>query len=203
MMLSATQAIISEITQNRREKMNKIELGWIDLSDKVVVSDPCYNRDTWCMRQDIPVLPGRYQVHIIMADEGEFGHRVASLVAVHEKYPITHQKQWRVVDEEIGVDSGQCGIFDDSAYPDLTDAAGREAFYDECCNITLSKKQAGILHNGKGALSSSGYGDGSYRLSGVSHRSEYVALMLDYSLASKRAIMELLVAEQGPAAVDK
>jgi len=174
----------------------KKELGNIELSNKVVVSDSGYNRETWCMAADLAVRPGRYSASVIQSDEGEWGWRVANLLLVHEDFADVKLFDWESVSKEIGVDSGQCGIFDDSVYPQLNDETGVEAFYDECCAITLDDLPAGVLENGNGVVTSSGYGDGCYELFAMSIEGERVALLLDFKLLRMRDLMETICGRQ-------
>ena len=44
------------------------------------------------------------------------------------------------------------------------DGYGGGGFNDECCDITLSDRQHGIVDSERGFVSSSGFGDGSYPL---------------------------------------
>ena len=172
------------------------ELGTIELFGKVVVSDPCYDRDVWCMVDDLAVKPGRYKTWSVLSDESSWGMRVAALVLIHEDFTEDDLKNWKSIECSIGVDSGQCGIFDDSIYPQKKEPQKFESFYKECCDITLSDKSAGIMKNGKGVVSSSGYGDGTYELFAVIRKGEYVALTLNYNLTKMRNIMRLLVERQ-------
>jgi hypothetical protein len=173
------------------------ELGRVTLSDKVVVSDPCYDRDVWCMQTDIPVKPGRYNVMILLSDEKKWGTRVANLILIHEDHQGSPQKDWKYVCSSIGVDSGQCGIFDDTIYPQSKDHPDLEPFYTECCALTLSDELAGILESGKGVVTSSGFGDGGYELLAKKDGDRYVALMLDYNLAEMQTIMRALERREG------
>lgn len=172
------------------------KLGMVELSGKVVVSDPCYDRDVWCMITNLSVKPGRYKVSVIRSDEKEWGVRIASIVMFHEDYVDAKLGKWKSIEGTVGVDSGQCGIYDDAVYPQAKDHSDNEPFYDECCNITLGKKSAGILKSGKGVVSSSGYGDGSYELFAISKGGERVALMLDYDLVKMRDTMRMLMERQ-------
>ena len=170
-------------------------LGVVEFSGKVIISDPCYDRGTWCMQMDFPVKPGRYHVYAVFSDEEVWGIRVASLLFRHESIKKNlPSRSWREVASSIGVDSGQCGIFDDTIYPQTKDHPDNHPFYEECCGITLAEEQAGILQSGKGVVSSSGYGDGCYGLSVIEQNGENVALLLDYDLVKMRQIMRSLVA---------
>ena len=74
---------------------------------------------------------------------------------------------------KFGVDSGQVLIID----PCYVDSEWKQnskkgtglddGTYGDCCRLTLSKKQGGVLkykmgHKGLGVVSSTGYGDGEY-----------------------------------------
>ena len=158
------------------------ELGTVEFSGKVVVSDPCYDRDVWCMKPDFPVLPGSYHVYAVYNDEKDWGVRVAALLFRHEDCDRIPFRGWKDIDADIGVDGGVCGIFDDSIYPREKQHSIHEPFHWECCKITHNDDQAGILRSGKGAVSCSGCGDGSYNLSVIEHNGANVALLLDYGL---------------------
>jgi len=171
------------------------EFGYVELSGKVVISDPCYDRDVWCMKTDFPVKPGRYKVQIIYSDEGDFGVRVSNIILVHEDHEQMRLTGWKEVEADIGVDSGQCGIFDDEIYPQAKGHPDKEMFYDECCKLTLGQKSAGTLASRRGIVSSSGYGDGSYILRTISQNGEHVALLLDYDLINMNKVMNMLVSQ--------
>jgi|GEM_PF-543514 len=164
-------------------------LGAVEFSGKVVVSDPCYDRDCWCMKPDFPVLPGKYHVYAFYNDEKDWGVRVAALLFRHESFDQIPFHGWKDIDADIGVDSGQCGIFDDSIYPQEKDHPDHKPFYEECCDITLADSQAGILQSGKGVVSSSGCGDGSYNLSVIEHNGANIALLLDYGLVETERVV--------------
>jgi len=107
-------------------------LGAVEFSGKVVVSDPCYDRGTWCAQTDFPVKPGRYQVHATFSDEGGFGLRVAALAFYHEDFmQQALWMEWQEACTNIGVDSGQCGVFDDTIYPQSKDHPDNQPFYED------------------------------------------------------------------------
>ena len=173
------------------------ELGTVEFSGKVVISDPCYDRDVWCMKPDFPVLPGRYHVYAVYSDEAELGTRVAALLFRHENCGQIPFNGWQDVDIEIGVDGGNCGVFDDSVYPQTKEHSCYEPFYDGCCKTTRNTDQAGILQSGKGAVSYSGLGDGSYNLSVVKHNGVNIALLLDYGLVETGRVVRAVRATMG------
>jgi len=171
-------------------------LGTVEFSGKVVISDPCYNRDVCCMKTDLPVLPGKYQVYAVYNDEKDWGVRVAALLFRHVNYNQLPFCGWNDVDADIGVDSGLCGVFDDSIYPQTIDDSDHP-FYAECCGISRKKEQAGILQLENGAVSSSGCGDGSYNLSVLEHNGANVALLLDYNLVETERTIRAVRADMG------
>lgn len=147
--------------------MNNINVenkGTIKLNSKVMVSDPCYGLNTWCQGIVNNVLPGEYKCYVEYSDEGMFGVRVSAIEVVHQDYE--RPMEFVPEDFEVGVDSGQAGIFDYDYYITYhSDYQQRphvnDAWYDMVCDITLNKEQAGVTED-FGLVSSSGYGDGGY-----------------------------------------
>ena len=89
--------------------------GFIKLGDKVMVSDPCYGLNTWCQGVLENVLPGEYECKVGFADEGKWGIRVADIEVTHKDY-VDKFLEMRPEAFEVGVDSGQAGIFDYEYY---------------------------------------------------------------------------------------
>lgn len=147
-------------------------------SGKICVTDPCYKRGTWCAAWEVPAAKGKWNAVAQIFDDGEtggFGERVSKLVcyldsefmSVHDVMADTELEPFQA---EIGVDSGQCGVFDFEQFPtdeqieavkdkDWNDPSH---FYGKCCSVTLERPRFGSV--GFGAVSSTGYGDGSYDL---------------------------------------
>ena len=152
----------------------------ITLGSKVVVSDPCYSIPTWCQEIVEGVKPGKYNVFIHKLDIDGWGERVCALVAIHEDHEFNNIYLDHYSDN-IGVDSGQAGIFDYSSYrndsivdsipkmklkEEFTLYGGRmesgDEWYERICTHTLSEESWGTYDTG--VVSSSGIGDGSYQL---------------------------------------
>jgi hypothetical protein len=95
------------------KKIGKFKLD----SDVVRLSDPCYDKDTWCAGTVEDVIPGEWTSKIIKYthEETDWGERVGELIAQHNDYDI-RGCEWEKVDIHVGVDSGQAGIFDDSQF---------------------------------------------------------------------------------------
>ena len=131
----------------------------IQLGKKVRVSDPCYGTDVWCAGTIDNVKEGIYNVEVEYSDEGMWGRRVKSLSVYHseeDRFCFTD-----CADFEVGVDSGQAGIYDEDYYNEYhTSKDVNDDWYDDVCSLTLTKEQFGTLS--KCAVSSSGFGDGGY-----------------------------------------
>lgn len=173
-------------------------LGDITLGKHVHISDPCYDRDVWCRAELRQVKPGTYRVYTVHNDgEG----RVQQLMLLQaEKY--AHWQffvRWSM-GESVGVDSGQLGVFDDSIYPKEkekgTSYDDPNTFYGKCCLATLSEDREGLI-DGAGAVTRSGYGDGSYRFltnDGVSIN----AFMIDFLSESVSDSLLLVLSMSDP-----
>lgn len=130
----------------------------IRLGKKVRVSDPCYGTEVWCAGTIDNVKEGLYNVEVELSDEGAWGSRVKSLTVVHNDYKglLVFNESTRF---EVGVDSGQAGIYDEDYYNKYhTVDDCDDDWYDDICNLT---NPAGTK-DGKCAVSSSGFGDGCY-----------------------------------------
>lgn len=130
----------------------------IRLGRKVRVSDPCYGTGVWCAGTIDNVKEGLYNVEVEISDEGMWGKRVKSLTVVHAEYKgfLFFNESARF---EVGVDSGQAGIYDEDYYNKYHTADDcDDDWYDDICNLT---NPAGTK-DGKCAVSSSGFGDGDY-----------------------------------------
>jgi len=159
-------------------------------SGAVVLSDPCYERGTWCQGVVENVKNGEWRGEANHIDTGGWGGRVASLVSYHKDYPTTAddiRADGELLKFRGGVDSGQFGHFDRDGYRNDESVAGverlykdgehiireDEPFYSICCDRTLSDDSWGTIP--LGVVSSSGYGDGSYDTYGIKNsQGEYV-----------------------------
>lgn len=156
----------------------------INLGKSVIVTDPSYNTETWCQAKLDNVKEGEYITHCEIVDTDGWGKRCSLLIASHSNYNVNNLN-WEVYPEEIGVDSGQAGIFDMASYRkdgldievpkvgfdgqpfDRLDEIMKsenegDDFYLKMCKFTLSEKKWGGFENG--VVCQSGYGDGGYIL---------------------------------------
>jgi hypothetical protein len=156
-------------------------MAQIKLGTSVRVSDPCYTDDVWCKTKLTNVKAGDYQVKVERADLSGWGNRISKLQVVHIDHTgISHDDFNWEEHSEIGVDSGQAGIFCESSYrndeiakdivtPESNFTLGDfrkesedgEVFYEKMCKFTLTE-QWGVYETG--VVTSSGIGDGGYPL---------------------------------------
>jgi len=169
-------------------------MNQITLSENVMVSDPCYTPDTWCQTKLDNVLPGLYNVDVDRHDEGTgWGTRVSSITVIHKDYEDTDDWEQH---SEVGVDSGQCGVFCMTSYrndeiaegittPTLDNPfvlpyndKGGDKWYEKICHFTLCEPQWGLYDTG--VVSSSGIGDGQYPLDVMMDGDKIVGMRLEY-----------------------
>lgn len=150
--------------------------------DEVFLTDPCYSLDTWCTAK--AVLPkGTYNCY-----SRTYEGRISSIFLLEENFDSKKELYLVDIDNPIGnlgVDSGQLGIFNLDKYRKAVskevfekslegdfpyegwknkwdeNKSDKDKFYDCCCNYTLQKGRCGIIED-VGFVSSSGWGDGSY-----------------------------------------
>lgn len=107
----------------------------IILGNKVRVSDPCYDIDTWCAGTLDNVLPGEYTCFKQRVDQGKWGVRIANIEVRHKDYLHVDPTELQTID--VGVDSGQCGIYDlDYFIEARKDKNGEDEWYWRVCDIT-------------------------------------------------------------------
>jgi len=137
------------------------------VSGKIMVSDPCYEKDTWCNGVLNNVKNGNWIAEIELNEE----KRVSRLIAICGNGKNI-RGGGRKENFTVGVDSGQAGIYDlkffkddnvvknvERLNPDNT-ICKDEPWYSINCDRTIGKEKAGVIPYG--CVSSSGYGDGSY-----------------------------------------
>uniref|UniRef100_A0AAU6W1I6 Uncharacterized protein n=1 Tax=Pseudomonas phage Nican01 TaxID=3138540 RepID=A0AAU6W1I6_9CAUD len=169
---------IAELEQpQERERIGQLEKIMADLPEDQKAEH----------QEKLDALLGFYRSHGLREFGRMWGNpddwtgRVAFLHIRHESVlndPIDPFSFVANDDFQVGVDSGQAGFFDldkyEAALKDKKDNTRDdntrfEQFYDHCGENTLGNDRWGIVE-GFGAVSSSGYGDGGYKL--VERRNE-------------------------------
>lgn len=132
-----------------------IDLGSITVGEgqSLMVTDPCYERGTWCQGVVENVAPGEWRGKAFVDD---CVHTLSACL-----FPTPAGKYRRTKAKfRVGVDSGQAGIFLEHMYPhgkpgeygDMT------TFYGRACDAA----ESGAARIDEGFVSRSGYGDGDY-----------------------------------------
>lgn len=137
-------------------------IGTFDVScDQLRVSDPCYESDSEGGFSIQNVLPGQWKAYI----DWYSNDTISALCVVSQEHNGNLYESCFEEIADVGVDSGQLGVFDKVYYND--NQGGEydqpDTFYGKCCNATSSEQCCGVIDD-RGFVSSSGYGDGSYHV---------------------------------------
>ena len=147
-------------------------------SGKVIITDPCYK--VYDDSVILDVVKGTWTAYVDYNNDG----RVANLVVVNERYDHSkrlYEYNFEYITDDLGVDSGQMGVFDYDFYPsDPRSEENEEVFYGKICYITSNEDGGGVIES-FGAVSSTGYGDGAYSLYGAKHTDgNYYAFYIEF-----------------------
>lgn len=163
-----------------KKKNTTKEIGTITLGKEVYVTDPCYEVGTWCQFLVDNIKAGKYRCYIVSNEDD----RVVELHAINEEYLTKMKENIKKVRYNadystcyIGVDSGQCGIFDAEYYSNHQSEEDKDlsdGWYATVCSIT---EPAGTI-DGAGVASVSGYGDGMYEAYTATENGKIVALKM-------------------------
>lgn len=186
----------------RTGKIEHIEIGAFETTREVlVVSDPCYKLGTWCMGEVFDAKLGLWNAGVGIANMGKWGRRIAYLAAFHRDCPDIKTLEVHEAKFEVGVDSGQAGIFDFDHYQDQTVIPDQslsefgDPWYTCCCHQTLNTEHhAGVIPYG--VVASSGFGDGAYTCYYYTSQGEHTPItwgvVIDFQLARMSQIMKKL-----------
>lgn len=119
-------------------KKELIDLGTFEVVSGVLrLSDPCYDKKTWCAGSVDNVLNGTWKSQVVKKTEDNWGHRCRKLIAVHESF-TKETCTFKKLKIDVGVDSGQAGIFDDKFY---------QVNYDEDCRLVGNLEYEHNMYN--------------------------------------------------------
>lgn len=156
-------------------RLKKKVIGNRYFTESVDITDPCYDRDTWCRMNGVKIKPGNYKCIAWMRPdtctyEGKkYDDTRVAIIGIYLDGNIPYANEMEEIGE-IGVDAGLAGFFNDK--PDYNDEEW-SAFCDS-------------IHDGdawikdEGFFSSSGYGDGCYPVRACKENGEIVALEIRF-----------------------
>lgn len=131
----------------RGQHMEKI--GTFDVESRLDVTDPCYNKDVKC-RATVDCKPGTYYAYVEKID----GRVTKLMVYLNDKIRECNVE----LNNNIGVDSGMCGFFNDK--PDYNDLDWMRF----CTDYHKESVVLCGLRGRIGVVSPTNYGDGTYEL---------------------------------------
>ena len=100
----------------------------IILGQEVMITDPCYDEDTWCNGKLTNVRPGIWHTKANYCNIEFWGDRCTSVVAWHQS--VDEPTEWEITDIDVGVDSGQAGIIDLAHFHDIKESDHEDKWYD-------------------------------------------------------------------------
>ena len=169
-MLETGYGKMAEYNSTGHNKLGEFNVS----SGALMATDPCYKPGTWCQVPIENVENGTWFAYGLFKNEGSWS-RCAEFVAIHKDYAMhdfSCEFPWQETEGEVGVDSGQAGVFDMKKY-NTGITSGREnegevGDYDKICELTLNLDPNGNVLKGiplidYGWVTPSGYGDGGYR----------------------------------------
>ena len=133
-------------------KLSKKVVGWHDFHGSVDITDPCYDKDVWCRKNDIKIADGNYLCVIwIYRKRGKHPEECVSIIGIYLDGNIPEQSDMQSIGE-VGVDAGLAGFFHNK--PDYNDAE-----WSEFCDKI---RDGDYWLTDEGFWSTSGHGDGCY-----------------------------------------
>ena len=116
----------------RADIMLPSEIGRdIELGDTVAISDPCYDLLPWCCGILKNVKPGTWHTKAENLNVNCWGDRCSALIAWHESIDEPDKDDFEKTDINVGVDSGQAGIYDYNHFKYIkSDTTRDEQWYD-------------------------------------------------------------------------
>lgn len=138
----------------------KENIGTITLGEIAFLSDPCYGTiSKWNCTMEM--IPGDYFVFITRTMTQMIQGSISSLYVVHKDFYKNFKKRPSDDHERLrcAVDSGTCGIFSAEYFEKFHDESGVD---DDWYEENVIKMDEFKITDGKGAISSTGLGDGLY-----------------------------------------
>lgn len=160
------------------KERNYRNVGTLEIKNGVIdITDPCYDRNTWCRINDMRVVPGKYICQVKLFHNDTYGHRVQAIRIHLDGYCPTNKKMEYF--DSIGVDAGLAGFFI-SPKKDYNDAEWQalcEWMWDKDKSSEWNKDEDNnYFITEEGFFSQSGYGDGVYDVRVAKVNNEIVAV---------------------------
>ena len=181
-------------------------VGEFDIPDGLVdITDPCYDRTTWCAKNDFHIKPGKYKCYVFTAEfptkvryektdteviTGKkrvmqvgtlHDRRIVTLIIEHVNIKESPKKDdkniWEEVSTAIGVDAGMCGFYNHK--PEFNDNNTWTNFWENAKHLPGYRWLTCDIKP-YGVTVSSGFGDGMYPLYAYKENDEIVALKLEF-----------------------
>lgn len=159
--------------------MGKKRIGQIVLGETAFLSDSCYGTNTkW--NCTMKVVSGKYNVYITRAEHKDelYKGRISNIIAIHSDYYRNHKTLPKDDRENLfcAVDSGTCGIYDGEYFAQYhSEDDVDDTWYNNIINMDEY-----IITDGKGAVSSSGVGDGLYKVYASYDKDKAYALRINF-----------------------
>ena len=180
----------------------------IKLKDKVIVTDPCYDLNTWCNIKVKDVLPGTYHIFVRRAkSKADYYDGISRLLLIHQDY-LSYFKNndinligdidstalfknvqlvHRYHNTAIGVDSGLAGFFNYDYFAKIRHSSNEKQshWYNKVCDKIGNRHYTKI--DTEGFISTNWFGDGGYNLFTFVDKADteneiVVGFLLDYRL---------------------
>lgn len=151
-------------------------VGKLKLNDVVDITDPCYDKATWC-RINTKCTPGEYFGYVNMSDT-DWGKRVTDIAIYKDDIEVSRDDMEFI--GTIGVDAGLAGFFNNKP-----DYVGQDAWMDFLVysGVFLDKNTGNpdkdYFAVEYGLFSESGYGDGSYGVYANTERTAFQIVFID------------------------
>lgn len=151
--------------------------GTHTFNEKIDITDPCYDRGTWCAMNDVTIKPGKYHCKTIKVSD--WGLRTGASMILHTDHFIKNQEpDWDKCQNigNIGVDAGLAGFFNNKK-----DYTCKE-WSDLCDKIhstnELRDMRTYMLEDG--FFSDTGLGDGGYDVYAQKENDQIIAVIIVY-----------------------
>lgn len=138
--------------------MESIGVGTIKITGgKVIVSDPCYERDAWCAGTIENFPNGEYDCEVDVGIAGEWGKRVFRMRILKQGLNLS-QCEFRHSDV-LPVDCALMGFFDDAYHKETHPGKVSDEWYE--VKVMQLEEDASIVDD-RCFISSTGFDDGLY-----------------------------------------